>query len=237
MALAFSGGTDSAYLLYEAIKNGADIRAYYVKSAFQPQFELDDAKRMASLLHAELTVIKADILAEEKVAENPTNRCYYCKKHIFSAIAKRADADGYSLLIDGTNASDDPDSRPGMRAVKELSVRSPLMECGITKSQVRRASKDAQLFTWDKPAYSCLATRIPAGEAITKEKLFNVELAENYLFSLGFSNFRVRTSQNSAKIQIPESQFELLMAKRNAVTTELKKHFSSILLDLEARDE
>ena len=237
VAPAFSGGVDSAYLLYAAIKCDTDVQAYYVKSAFQPQFELNDANRMAQLLHADLTVIKADVLADSMITANPEDRCYYCKKLIFSSIAKRAIKDGYSTLLDGTNASDDEDDRPGMRAIKELSVLSPLRECGLGKTEIRLLSREAGLFTWDKPAYACLATRISAREAITKEKLERTECAENYLFSLGFSNSRVRMTGTSAKIQISASQFQLLTEKRDAVVQELKKHYSSILLDLEARDE
>ena len=237
VALAFSGGVDSAYLLYAAVKCGADVRAYYVKSAFQPQFELNDAKRMAQLLHADMSIIEAEVLADSMIASNPEDRCYYCKKLIFSSIAKRAIKDGYSTLLDGTNASDDENDRPGMRAIKELSVLSPLRECGFGKTEIRRLSREAGLFTWDKPAYACLATRISAGEVITKEKLEQTEYAEDYLFSLGFSGFRVRMAGASAKIQISASQFQLLTEKRASIVQELKKHYSSILLDLEARDE
>ena len=162
-AIAFSGGVDSAYLLYAALQSGADVRAYYVKSAFQPQFELDDARRLAETLSADMSVLDDDILADETVAANPPDRCYHCKRRIFSAIASAAAADGYTLLLDGTNASDDAGDRPGMRALRELSVRSPLRECSLTKPEIRRLSREAGLFSWDKPAYACLATRGPAG--------------------------------------------------------------------------
>ena len=181
-AIAFSGGVDSAYLLYAALQSGADVRAYYVKSAFQPQFELDDARRLAETLSADMRVLDVDILADETVAANPPDRCYHCKRRIFSAIASAAAADGYTLLLDGTNASDDAGDRPGMRALRELSVRSPLRECGLTKPEIRRLSREAGLFTWDKPAYACLATRVPAGERLTAEKLENTERAEDFLF-------------------------------------------------------
>ena len=163
-ALAFSGGVDSAYLLYAAKEAGADVRAYYVKSAFQPQFELEDAKRLAGQLAADLRILETDVLADETVAANPPDRCYHCKRLLFTTIAEAAKQDGYRVLLDGTNASDEESDRPGMRALKELSVRSPLRECGLTKEEIRRLSKAAGLFTWDKPAYACLATRIPPGE-------------------------------------------------------------------------
>ena len=129
VAVAFSGGTDSAYLLYAAIKFGVCVKAYYVKSAFQPQFELDDAKRLAEELGADMQIIYVDILANKVVTDNPCNRCYYCKKIIFTEIAKAAAKDKYFVLTDGTNASDDAKDRPGMRALTEMSVHSPLRDC------------------------------------------------------------------------------------------------------------
>lgn len=236
-ALAFSGGADSAYLLFAAVKSGADVRAYYVKSAFQPRFELEDAKRMAARLGAAMTVIDADVLSCGLVAANPPDRCYHCKRIIFRAIMKQAEEDGYDMLIDGTNASDDAGDRPGMRALEELAVRSPLRECGLTKEEIRRRSRQAGLFTWDKPAYACLATRIPAGEAITREKLERTERAEDFLRSLGFTDFRVRSAGDAAKLQVPAAQLEQLMRHRKSIVQELKKHYTSVLLDMEARDE
>ena len=237
LALAFSGGVDSSYLLYAAHKCGADLRAYYVRSAFQPRFELEDAKRLAAQLGAAMTVIDVDILRCAAVTSNPPNRCYHCKRIIFQAIMKRAEEDGYHTLIDGTNASDDAGDRPGMRALRELSVRSPLRECGLSKEEIRRRSRQAGLFTWDKPAYACLATRIPAGEAITGEKLERTERAEDFLRSLGIADFRVRSVGDAAKIQVPTAQLETLMRHRKSIVHELKKHYSSVLLDMEARDE
>lgn len=234
-AVAFSGGVDSAYLLYAAKQCGADVRAYYVKSVFQPQFELDDALRLAEELDVELKEIKVDVLAENEVASNPCNRCYYCKKIIFSEIIKAAKNDGLTLLLDGTNASDDVGDRPGMQALQELKVRSPLRECGLTKQEIRRLSKEAGLFTWDKPAYACLATRIPSGTEITKEKLFKTEQAENFLFDLGFKDFRVRMLGDAAKLQVPADQFGKVLEKKKKIITELKKYYSSVLLDLEER--
>lgn len=234
-AIAFSGGVDSAYLLYAAHKAGADICAYYVKTAFQPQFELDDALRLSEELHIPMKVLHTDVLAQERIAENPCDRCYYCKKMIFAAIQKAAGEDGYTVLMDGTNASDDKNDRPGMRATQELSVQSPLRECGLTKDMVRKLSKEAGLFTWDKPAYACLATRIPTGEIITEEKLKVTEAAEDYLFSLGFTDFRVRMTEGAAKLQVRKEQLEKLVESRTQIVTELKKYYTSVLLDLETR--
>ena len=117
-ALGFSGGVDSAYLLYAGKKYGADIRPYFIKTAFQPEFELRDAIRLAKELDVELTVIRHDILAEERVAENPADRCYYCKSALFHALKKQAMEDGYNVLLDGTNASDEASDRPGMKAIR-----------------------------------------------------------------------------------------------------------------------
>ena len=234
-AIAFSGGVDSAYLLYAALQSGADVRAYYVKSAFQPQFELDDARRLAETLSADMRVLDVDILADETVAANPPDRCYHCKRRIFSAIASAAAADGYTLLLDGTNASDDAGNRPGMRALWELSVRSPLRECGLTKPEIRRLSREAGLFTWDKPAYACLATRVPAGERLTAEKLENTERAEDFLFSLGFTDFRVRLFNGAARLQLPAEQLPRLLERRAEILSELKKTYSAVVLDLEVR--
>lgn len=234
-AIAFSGGVDSAYLLYAALQSGADVRAYYVKSAFQPQFELDDARRLAEALSADMRVLDVDILADKTVAVNPPDRCYHCKRRIFSAIASAAAADGYTLLLDGTNASDDAGDRPGMRALRELSVRSPLRECGLTKPEIRRLSREAGLFTWDKPAYACLATRVPAGERLTAEKLENTERAEDFLFSLGFADFRVRLFNGAARLQLPAEQLPRLLERRAEILSELKKTYSAVVLDLEVR--
>lgn len=235
VALAFSGGVDSSYLLYAGIKSSCDIHAYYVKSAFQPQFELEDAVKLAEQLGAKMTVLELDVLSEPSIVENPANRCYYCKKKIFGKIAEAAKADGYELLIDGTNASDDSSDRPGMKALKELQVHSPLRECGITKSEVRKLSKEAGLFTWDKPAYACLATRIPTGVEITKEKLHATEISEKALFDIGFSDFRIRQSGNDAKIQVREEQLEKLLIYRKEILEKLKPYYSAVSVDLEVR--
>ena len=219
-ALGFSGGVDSAYLLYAGVQAGADIRPYYIKTAFQPRFERDDALRLAG---------------EPRVAANPAERCYYCKQNLFRALKARAAADGYTVLLDGTNASDEAGDRPGMRALRELEVRSPLRECGLTKADIRRLSREAGLFTWDKPAYACLATRIPTGEAITGEILARVEGAEDALFRLGYTDFRVRVFHGAARLQLPAGQLERAVRERAALQTALAPYFKPILLDLEER--
>lgn len=234
-AIAFSGGVDSAYLLYSAVQSGANVKAYYAKSAFQPAFELEDAKKLAAQLGAEMEILTLDVLSVPKVAENPANRCYYCKTAIFSAISSAAKRDGFSLILDGTNASDDASDRPGMQALRELSVRSPLRECGLTKKEIRRLSKEAGLFTHDKPAYACLATRIPTGDAITPSELARTEEAEAYLHSLGLRDFRVRTLGDTARIQVTVSDLETVVRNREAIVSHLKKLYSGVMLDLEVR--
>ena len=235
VALGFSGGVDSAYLLYAALDHGAQVRPYFIKTAFQPQFELEDARRLCAQLGVELTVVELDVLQIPGVAENPPDRCYHCKRALFGRLRQQAQADGYTVLIDGTNASDDAGDRPGMRALGELSVRSPLRECGITKAQVRALSQEAGLFTWDKPAYACLATRVPTGEAITPETLRKVEAAEEALFSLGYSDLRVRVFHGAARLQLPGQQLEQAAKKREAISQALAPWFDTVLLDLKER--
>ncbi|HOO25884.1 MAG TPA: ATP-dependent sacrificial sulfur transferase LarE [Clostridiales bacterium] len=236
VAVAFSGGVDSAYLLFEALKNKADVKAYYVKTAFQPDFETEGALRFASEFGADLKIIEFDILKFENITANQADRCYHCKRMIFEAIMKQAKADDYEFLLDGTNASDLEDDRPGMKALKEMGVLSPLRLCGLSKDNIRLLSKEAGLFTWDRPAYSCLATRIISDE-ISEEKLSKTEAAESYMFSLGFKDFRVRTLGERALIQILSSQFGLFFENRDKILNELKKYYKTVLLDLEARDE
>ena len=235
VAIAFSGGVDSAYLLYAARQYAKRVKAYYVKTAFQPQFELDDAKRLAVDLGAEMEVLEADILRDPVIVSNPADRCYHCKKKLFSHILKAAREDGFSVLLDGTNASDDASDRPGMRAIAELSVYSPLRECGLTKDVIRQLSREAGLFTHDKPAYACLATRIPVEEVITAEKLQRTEFAEDYLTALGFRDFRVRSMGDMAKLQVREEDLEQVMTRRKEILNELKKYYTGVLLDLEVR--
>lgn len=234
VALGFSGGADSAYLLYAGVQSGADIRPYYVKTPFQPAFELRDAERLCRELGVPLTVLRLDEL-DETVAANPKNRCYFCKKRIFSVICRRAVEDGCTGVIDGTNASDDVDDRPGYRALGELAVLSPLRLCGVTKDELRRLSREAGLFTADKPAYACLATRIPTGERITYDKLRRIELAENELFSMGFTDFRVRTREGSALLQFRRDELPRASARMDEVEARLRPYFNTITTDPKGR--
>ncbi len=234
-AIAFSGGVDSAFLLWAGIEAGAEARPYFVKTPFQPQFELEDAQRLCTRLGAELIVVEFDILSDPAVAANPADRCYHCKKRLFSLLRERAAADGFSLLLDGTNASDDAGDRPGTRALRELEVRSPLRECGLTKEMIRARSKQAGLFTWDKPSYACLATRAPTGQTITREALEKVERGEALLSGLGFRDFRLRLTAGGCRLQVTEEQFSLVQRYREDILTGLAPLFSEIVLDLKPR--
>lgn len=235
VALGFSGGVDSSYLLYAAKQYGADVKPYFVKSQFQPEFELEDALRLAQQLGVEVTVIRRNALDNDLVVKNDPLRCYHCKRANFGLIREQALADGYTVLIDGANASDDAGDRPGMKALEELGVRSPLRECGITKAEIRQFSKVAGLFTWDKPSYACLATRIPTGTAYTSEVLAKVERAEDALFELGFSDFRIRVYGEAARLQLPATQFDRALAMREEIVERLADEFPAVLLDLVPR--
>ena len=178
-ALAFSGGTDSAYLLYEALQCGAEVRPYYVKTPFQPRFELDDALRLTKELGTELTVIEYDILNDGLVAANPADRCYLCKRFIFGEVRRAAAADGFTVIVDGTNATDDPERRPGFKALAEAGAVSPLRRAGMTKANVRHvlASLEERFdlapgaLMSAKPSFPCLAVYVPQGESITEASL------------------------------------------------------------------
>lgn len=237
VAIAFSGGVDSAYLLYAARRYGCSVRAYYVKSVFQPQFEYEDALRLAQELDVPMDVIRIDVLSVPEIAANPANRCYICKKEMFGAMAKRAAEEGFPVLCDGTNASDDAADRPGMKALAELHVLSPLRICGLTKERIRELSREAGLFTWNKPAYACLATRIPTGECITEEKLLRTEKAEQTLFQLGFRNFRVRSRGERALLQLRRQDLPLFAVCRETIWKALSEDYETVSLDPEVRNE
>lgn len=236
VALGFSGGVDSSYLLYAGRQCGADIKPYFIKGAFQPAFEQQDAVRLAELVGADnLTILSVDILQVPQVAENPTNRCYYCKQSLFGLLQQQAREDGYEVLIDGTNASDDIADRPGFKALQEMQVMSPLREAGLTKVMIRQLSKEAGLFTWDKPSYACLATRVPSGTKLTAEMLQKIEQSEEKLMELGYRDFRVRVLGAAAKLQLRDDQWQKLSQERQQVLSILKAYFSEAYLDLTTR--
>ena len=236
VAIAFSGGVDSAYLLFMATKCGADVAAFYVKSQFQPQFEYEDACKLANDLGVKLYTIELDILQCENVVSNPDNRCYFCKRKIFEAIIQGAHEAGYTVIADGTNASDDADDRPGMKVLRELSVCSPLRMCGLTKAMIRKCSREAGLFTWNKPAYACLATRVKTGEIITEKKLRITEAAEQYLFEQGFRDFRVRMRGTKAVLMFTSQDKERFYKYETQITNRLLEDYSAVIVDSEVRN-
>ena len=235
VAVAFSGGVDSSVLLLFAVKYAKRVKAYFVKSQFQPQFELDDAKEIAEKLGVDLKVINADVLSDKVIAANPENRCYYCKRRVFSAILSAAESDGFDTVLDGTNATDDIADRPGFKALQEMKVLSPLKECGISKKEIRAVAKENGLLVADKPSYACLATRIPCGTVITNELLSTTEKAENELMALGFKNFRVRYENGAAKLELGKKEHELLKEKRENVFAALSNYYNEIRIDLKER--
>jgi len=231
IAIAFSGGVDSAWLLHEALRCGEKTRAYFVRTPFQPAFELTDARETAEMLGAELEIIDLDVLELPEVAANPENRCYFCKKALFTALTARAKADGFPLVADGSNASDDAGDRPGMAALRELGVVSPLRECGVTKAEIRTLAKAAGIAVWDKPSYACLATRVPANTPITTEMLQRVERGEKRLMEMGFSDFRLRLRGANALLQVRSEQMERAAEKLPLIRKLLAADFADILLD------
>ena len=235
-AVAFSGGVDSSFLLHAAKEAGCDVHAYFIKAEFQPQFELNDAILLAKSLDIPLTIETFSVLDEPSVVENSPKRCYHCKTKILEKLWKLARMDGFEVLCDGTNADDDETDRPGMKALREQEVVSPLRDCGLGKKKIRSLSKKAGLPTHDKPAYACLATRIPTGTTITHDLLEKVERAESALFDMGFSDFRVRlVPLDTAKIQVPGKQWKKAAAMRKKIIKALESDFSNIVLDMKSR--
>ncbi len=233
VALCFSGGVDSSYLLYAGLSFGAEVQPYFLKTEFQPEFELEDATKLAEELGAKLIVKYESVLSKESVVLNDSLRCYYCKNNGLGELVKLAHEDGYEIVIDGSNWDDDPDDRPGMKALEEWQILSPLRMARMTKSEIRKRSKEAGLFTWDKPAYACLATRIPTGTRIKGEILDRVEKSEKALFEMGFTDFRVRVMGNIAKLQVLENQMELVIGLRKEIVKEIC--FDEVVLDLAPR--
>ena len=194
VVVAFSAGVDSTFLLYAAKDAlGADnVVAATALSAFIPKREIDEAEEFCKKLGVKHVYAKIKVENIPHYEENPVDRCYHCKKFIFTNLLSVAADENKNVVIDGSNADDVGDYRPGMRALEELEIKSPLKEVGLTKAEIRELSEFFELPTWNKPAFACLASRIPYGSAITAKKLGMVEKAENLLLELGFKQFRVR---------------------------------------------
>jgi uncharacterized protein len=207
VAVAFSGGVDSSFLCRAAVEAlGERAAAITVVSPFLPKFEIESAKEIARRIGIAHFFVEEPEIPEE-VAANPKDRCYHCKKIEFGRILAAAQARDIPSVLDGSNLDDLADYRPGMKALEELGIVSPLREAGLTKTEIRELSRRFDLPTWNKPAFACLASRIPYGERIDREKLARVEKAEEVLRSFGFRQFRVRAHGDVARIEVaPEER-------------------------------
>lgn len=233
-AVAFSAGVDSTLLLYAA-KQALGERAAAISGRFAsfPQSEAEAAERICRDMGVRLEILNIDQLSIPGFAENPPERCYICKKALFSELIGRAKELGFENVIDGCNADDAGDYRPGMKATSELGVKSPLLEVGLTKAEIRALSREFGLETWDKPALACLATRIPYGERITRRALEAIERAESFLFGMGFSQVRVRAHGNVARIELKPEEFSKALESASLIDKEVKRAgFSYVALDL-----
>ena len=210
-AVAFSAGVDSSLLLYAAREALGDRAvAVTLRSVFVPRRELEEAERFCTRLSVRHTVLDADPLTVPGVAENPPERCYLCKRALFTRIAETAAGLGLRWVAEGSNLDDLGDYRPGMRAVRELGVRSPLLEAELDKAEIRELSKELGLPTWDKPAMACLATRFAAGTPLTEAGLARVETAEAWLTARGYRQLRVRDHGELARLELDEAGLERL---------------------------
>jgi pyridinium-3,5-biscarboxylic acid mononucleotide sulfurtransferase len=233
-AVAFSGGVDSSLLAKVCFDIlGENAIAITLVSPMNPKSEIEDAKTIAESIGISHVLIEDDII-EGKVAENPVDRCYHCKKIEFASIREKAAELGFSIVLDGSNHDDLSDYRPGIKALSELSICSPLRDAQLTKKEIRELSKELGLKTWDKPALACLASRVPYGEPITKEVLSRIEKAEDYLRSLGFRQFRVRSHGTIARIEVsPEERVKMFDASVMDSVSRSLKSFGYIFVALE----
>ena len=235
--VAYSGGVDSTFLLKVAREELRDgVIAVTVKSEIHHLGEITDAKEMAKKFKVKHLFINIDILSNKEFIKNLKVRCYICKKEIFSQISEMAEEFNLNFVADGSNYDDLGDYRPGMKAIRELKIRSPLQEAMLTKDDIRLLSKEMDLPTWNKSSNSCLATRIPYGDEITLEKLKRIEKAEGFFHDLGIEQVRVRYYNKLAKIEVGEKDLLLLMEEdlRKKIIDKLKKlGFIYITLDLQ----
>lgn len=235
VAVAFSGGVDSSFLLAASREALQDkVIAIIIDSPALPRYELTDAESIANQLDVELIVITSDEI-EDEIKQNPENRCYFCKKLEYGSIKEEAEKRGIKFVLDGSNLDDLKDVRPGMKARDELNVLSPLLENGITKQEIRDFSKVLGLHTWNKPAYACLFSRIPYGTEIKIEDLDKIEKAEKFFIDKGFYTIRVRCHSDLARIEVSkEDRFKLLEEPlATEISTTLKTiGFKFITIDL-----
>ncbi len=235
-AVAFSSGVDSTFLLkiaHEVL--GDKVIAVTASSASFPGRELEEAKEFCKEEGIRQVVFESKELEMEGFSQNPPNRCYICKKQLLLRIQSIAEENQMSCVAEGSNVDDEGDYRPGMQAVAELGVKSPLREAGLTKEEIRLLSKRMGLASWEKPSFACLASRFPYGEPITAERLAMVGQAEELLLQLGFSQFRVRIHGSMARIEVLPEDFSRLIqeAIRNQITKQFQEYgFTYVSMDL-----
>ena len=234
LAVAFSGGADSTYLAYKAHEVlGDNALAVTIRSQVLIDEDFEWTVDFCRDNGIKQVVIECDVFDTEQFENNPPDRCYYCKKMDFDAILKAAGEHGITVVADGSNVDDTGDYRPGMRAMAELGIVSPLKEAGLTKNDIRQLSKEAGLPTWDKPAAACLASRFAYGEKITTEGLIRVANAEKFIRDLGFRGIRVRVHGNLARIEVAPDDKGRFLLKADEVTARLKElGFSYVTMDL-----
>ncbi|TKJ39840.1 TIGR00268 family protein [candidate division LCP-89 bacterium B3_LCP] len=237
LAVAFSGGVDSSYLLKVASEELRDNAIGVIAvSPTYPQREHQRASRMGQELGIRIFTIETDEMDCEDFTSNPTDRCYYCKTTLFDKLIQRAQAEGINHVADGSNLDDLGDHRPGMKALSELGVISPLRQCGMTKADIRERSRELGLETWDLPSFACLASRFPYGTEITPEALRKVETAENAFFERGFRLVRVRHYGDMARIELAPDELPRLFEdniKEDLVHILKDAGYNYITVDLE----
>lgn len=239
IAIAFSGGVDSTFLLKVAHNVlGNNAIAITIKSVNNPKRELEEAIQFTKQHNIELIILEANTLSIPEFSKNPKNRCYLCKKQLLSQIIEVANQKGINVVAEGSNADDSLEYRPGSVAISELNVKSPLKDVGLTKDEIRILSKQLNLKTADKPSFACLVTRIPYNEEITVEKLQMIEQAEQIMFNLGFKQLRVRHHGNIARIEVSKNNlnsFEEVFKEslRSEIYNSFKKiGFEFVCIDL-----
>ncbi|MCX6651844.1 MAG: ATP-dependent sacrificial sulfur transferase LarE [Methanomassiliicoccales archaeon] len=235
VAVAFSGGADSTLLLATAkLVLAGDVIAVTVRTELHGGEEVEEAVRLAQGIGVRLLLLESKLLQDPKVAANGPERCYLCKRKLFELISSQAQKEGYLVVVDGTNADDARSSRPGLKALRELGVVSPLAEAGMTKSEVREASGRLKLSTKEKPSNPCLATRIAFGEKLTSKKLEMVARAESSLRDLGFEEVRVRYHGTVARIEVPKASMDkLLQLREEAAEAVRSAGFTYVAMDLD----